>query len=280
MLTHPVSLQEYLSSLNPAETAAAKSYLLNIFRANPWLQRFYAGGLDILAANHCEFKDLEVKSGKKFNPDSKGFDPMSAVNNVRICTHIKVNGLRCGSPALRGEVFCYFHQRMYRGVRTPPTSRLHPMALIEDAEGIQASLMEVMNALVRNTIDAQRAQLLLRALHIAMRNAPRVHFHVSRDEMVREVPDYPAVTAPPKPLDNALQQAGALARKWYVRTPLGPPPPGYVPYEEEYVPDEPDPALPKRPVSMPPSSLVDLHKIDLHKNDLHKNDRHAAAHPG
>jgi hypothetical protein len=271
MLTLPNELQEYLSTLNPAEFSAANSYLSNIFRVNPWLQRFYRHGLDILAANPCKLKDLEAKSGKKFNPVSKGSNPMSrvkktsavktsAVNNVRVCTHIKVNGLRCGSPALRSEVFCYFHQRMLRGVLTPPSSRLHPLALIEDPEGIQASLMEIMNALVRNTIDPVRAQLLLRALHIAMRNAPRVHFHVSRDQMVREVPHYPAVAVPPKPLDNALEQAGALARRWYTRPVLGPPPPGYVPYEEEYVPDGPDPALPKRPVSAPPMSMTHRHQ--------------------
>ena len=63
--------------------------------------------------------------------------------NIRVCTHIKVNGVPCGSPALRGEVFCYFHQRMIRGVRTPAKSRLHPIALIENEKGIQASLMEV-----------------------------------------------------------------------------------------------------------------------------------------
>ncbi len=84
--------------------------------------------------------------------------------NVRVCTHIKVTGVRCGSPALRGEQFCYFHQRMVRGVSTPPNARLHPIALIESEEAIQASLMEVINALARNTIDLRRAQLILRGL--------------------------------------------------------------------------------------------------------------------
>jgi hypothetical protein len=132
--------------------------------------------------------------------------------NVRFCTHIKVNGARCGSPALRGEVFCYFHQRMIRGVRTPTKSRLHPIALIENEEGIQASLMEVINALVRNTIDFRRAQLILRALHIAVKNSPRVHFNIHDNEMVREVPEYPAANAAQKPPSPALTQAGALAR--------------------------------------------------------------------
>ena len=70
------------------------------------------------------------------------------------------SGVRCGSPSLRGEQFCYYHQRMHRGVRTPPQSRLHPLACIEDKESIQAALAEVINALLRNTIEMKRATLI------------------------------------------------------------------------------------------------------------------------
>src|SRR5271170_6266311 len=212
MLNLQNSLQQYFSTLSPAQLAVAKSHLLNIFRANPWLSRFCADGLQVLASNSNPINNLQLRSENFFNLNLKGSNPMPLNKNIRICTHIKVNGVPCGSPALRGEVFCYFHQRMIRGVRTPPKSRLHPIALIEDEEGIQASLMEVINALVRNTIDLRRAQLILRALHIAARNAPRVHFRVHHNEMIHEVPNYPAAPITKKPPSPALQQAGALKR--------------------------------------------------------------------
>jgi hypothetical protein len=117
---------------------------------------------------------------------------MAANQGVPICTHIKPSGHRCGSPTLRGEIFCYFHQRMIRGVRTPPKSRLHPIAILEDAKSIQASIMEIINALVRNTIDYRRAQLILRALHMAAKNARRADLCSRSDYMVQEVPEYPA----------------------------------------------------------------------------------------
>jgi hypothetical protein len=117
--------------------------------------------------------------------------------NIRVCTHVKVNGRPCGSPALHDEAFCYFHQRMFRGVATPPKSRVHSFALIENAEAIQVSIMEVLNALARNTIDFPRAQLILRALHIAVKNARNVRFDICQDDMVRAVPDFPAPPAPP-----------------------------------------------------------------------------------
>jgi hypothetical protein len=217
MLLGTNSLQQYLSSLPPAELAAAKSELINIFRANPWLTRFYLGCLEILQANSNPFNNLPAQSGNFFDPDhaptnSEGSNLMPSNTNTRVCTHIKVNGSRCGSPALRGEVFCYFHQRLFRGVRTPPQSRLHPIAVLEDEESIQSSLMEIINALVRNTIDPARAQLILRALHIATKNVRRTDFEVACYKgVVEEVPEYPAPPVAAKP-DPAVAQAGALSQ--------------------------------------------------------------------
>jgi hypothetical protein len=123
-----------------------------ILRANPLLARFYADFFRRHGANPSIIKDLETRSAIFFSPDQSTTNPtteakegsnMAVSPNTRACTHIKVNGIRCGSPSLRGEVFCYFHQRMLRGVRTPPKSRLHPIANFEDAQAIQASLMEV-----------------------------------------------------------------------------------------------------------------------------------------
>jgi hypothetical protein len=245
------SLQEYISTLTPSLQAIAKSHLLNILRTNPWLSRFYADSLDLLANNSSEINNLPTPSELFFNPDPKGTIPMSLNQNTRTCTHIKVSGTQCGSPALRGEVFCYFHQRMIRGVRTPPRSRLHPIALIEDEEGIQASLMEVINALVRNTIDFKRAQLILRALQIAARNAPRVHFRVHSGEMIREVPAYPAAPATPKPAAPAeppIVQAGALARIPRPKVvPITPPPKPSAPAAQQ------NPARPKPPAKAKPA---------------------------
>jgi hypothetical protein len=135
---------------------------------------------------------------------------MALNQNPRICTHIKVNGVRCGSPALREEVFCYFHQRMIRGVRTPAHSRIHPIALIENEASIQASLIEIINAVVRNHIDIARARVILRALHIAVRNGRHGKFN-PLGEGVTEIPQYPAAPIPAGPFSVVALQAAALA---------------------------------------------------------------------
>jgi hypothetical protein len=133
--------------------------------------------------------------------------------HVKLCSHIKVTGVRCGSPALREKEFCYFHQRMLRGIHTPPEARLHPVALIENEEAIQSSLMELINAIARNSIDLRRADLILKALHIAVKNSRRVGFDREPEEMVNEVPPYSApdktragTDAPVKPAVSAPER--------------------------------------------------------------------------
>jgi hypothetical protein len=110
--------------------------------------------------------------------------------NVRRCTHIKVTGHRCGSPALKQEYFCYFHTRMIKGVQTRVDSQITPIALIENPEAIQAAIMHMIDAVLKGTIDNKRANIVLKALHIAVRNSRNVYFHIRQDDMVREVPNY------------------------------------------------------------------------------------------
>jgi hypothetical protein len=121
--------------------------------------------------------------------------PIPTRPNVRNCTHIKVTGQRCGSPALRGEFFCYFHTRVIKGVQQRVDMQLHSMALLEDCESIQLSIMHVVDGLLKGTLDATRARLIIQALRIAARNAKNVrfddvHYRASEQPMVREVPDY------------------------------------------------------------------------------------------
>jgi hypothetical protein len=132
---------------------------------------------------------------------------------VKTCTHIKATGHPCGSPALRGEKFCYFHQRMIHGVPTPSKSRIHPMALIENEEAIQVALMETINAIVRNQIDPQRANLIIRALSIAVRNSRRVRFDRCESDMVRNLPDLEPSEAQLTNMSQEASPSGAAERR-------------------------------------------------------------------
>jgi hypothetical protein len=219
MLLREIIIEKLLATPAGTEFDIRNTLFFNILLANPVLAIFYADLFRRHGANPSIIRDLETRSGIFFTPDqptqkatlqAKGSNSMAVNPNTRVCTHIKVNGIRCGSPALRQEVFCYFHQRMIRGVRTPPKSRLHPIANFEDTHAIQLSLMETVNALVRNHIDVPRARLILRALSIAARNASKTHFDCSQADMVKEVPEYPAAPSVAGPVAIATAQAAAV----------------------------------------------------------------------
>ncbi len=215
MLLREFIFEKLLATPAGTQFDLRNTLFFKILRANPLLARFYADLFRRHGANPCLIKDLENLSANFFVPDqstktTKGSN-MAVNPNTRVCSHIKVNGVRCGSPALRKEVFCYFHQRMIRGVRTPPKSRLHPIANFESQEAIQASLMEVVNALVRNHIDVPRARLILRALAIAARHSSKVRFDCWQNDMVKEVPQYPAAPPVEGPFTLPAVQAAALA---------------------------------------------------------------------
>jgi hypothetical protein len=79
---------------------------------------------------------------------------------------------------------------MIKGVQTRVDSQIHPVALIESAEAIQAAIMHTIDAVLKGTIDNKRANIVLKALYIAVRNSRNVYFHLRQDEMVRQVPNY------------------------------------------------------------------------------------------
>ena len=100
-----------------------KSFVRKILLVSPYFQRFYADILIDRAPNSNAAKILRKNYAKILEKVNMA---VAQQNSSRTCTHIKVTGVRCDSPSLRGEPFCYFHQRMMRGVRTPPQARLHP----------------------------------------------------------------------------------------------------------------------------------------------------------
>jgi hypothetical protein len=93
---------------------------------------------------------------------------------IRRCQHIKVNGIQCGSPALRNERHCYFHDQcrvVCREINMKFTGHgIITLPTLEDPNSIQLGLAEVMRLLVNHQIDHPTASLLLRALRTAAAN--------------------------------------------------------------------------------------------------------------
>jgi hypothetical protein len=91
------------------------------------------------------------------------------------CHHLQPTGRRCGSPALRGEQFCFYHHPTRRPPsRTPRFRTPFDLPPITDAETLQITLSEIIRRLADNTLDTKRASLLLVTLQMAKANLPGV----------------------------------------------------------------------------------------------------------
>ena len=96
------------------------------------------------------------------------------------CQHIKMAGGRCGSPALRGEHYCYFHAGAYRtptvglwpeeklkaqsrtaGHRNPPSQRARVAA---EGAAIQQGLLRAVRALMEDRINFRQGKIILKTL--------------------------------------------------------------------------------------------------------------------
>src|SRR5206468_2680765 len=111
--------------------------------------------------------------------------------NIPRCRHLKVNGTQCGSPALKDHRFCFFHQQWHErklvinshnSRRVPhPTrcslgGRTISLPVLEDANAIQLSVMQIMQLQLSGQIDQKTAGLLFYGLQIASSNLKHTNF--------------------------------------------------------------------------------------------------------
>ena len=95
---------------------------------------------------------------------SLNHNPMQEAHEAPRCQHIRMNGRRCGSPALRGENYCYFHD----SVENPSGSYSLPFP--EDATSLQYGVMMVIRMLISGHVEIKRCWALLYSLQIASAN--------------------------------------------------------------------------------------------------------------
>jgi hypothetical protein len=92
---------------------------------------------------------------------------------IPLCRHIKTNRSKCKSPALRGQDFCYFHERHHRRhtVTRRPANQPIPRPIHfdppEDRDSVQIAISVVVNALALGTLDTRRASTLLYGIQLA-----------------------------------------------------------------------------------------------------------------
>jgi hypothetical protein len=101
-----------------------------------------------------------------------------------ICSHIIPSrppnpAHRCGSPALRGESFCYHHHPTRTRVRNPNerharriARQAFTLAYPTNREELQLVLRDLVSRLAANQIDSRRAGQIIYALQTVARSLP------------------------------------------------------------------------------------------------------------
>ncbi len=101
--------------------------------------------------------------------------PIPDLSRDQQCHHYQApTGQRCGSPALKGEYYCYHHHikhanRNSRRILIDPEITCMEIPPIEDRASIFIALAAVLHRLAENTIDTRRAGQMIYGLQVAMR---------------------------------------------------------------------------------------------------------------
>lgn len=103
------------------------------------------------------------------------------LQDVPRCQHIKVNGVQCGSPALRRKARCFFHERAHFERKASETKQntsrpIFGFPLLEDANSIQVAIMKTIQMLGSGELDHRSAGLMLYGLQVASANLRLVRF--------------------------------------------------------------------------------------------------------
>lgn len=154
---------------------------------------------------------------------------------IPICRHLKTNGIRCQSPALNGETFCYFHLRLHKDHPAPMTAQQiidtwhegskdamlgageDPYAIarayphqnefnfppLEDADSIQLAASMLFHAIAQGHVHLRRARILRDILRLANASSRRIIAPTDSAAVVQQVDRTPEGV--PIALDDAPQ---------------------------------------------------------------------------
>ena len=94
------------------------------------------------------------------------------------CRHIHSQGSQCGSPALRNEIFCYFHHTTRRPKAGPGKMRYldatepFELPVIEDRASALSVASQIISRIATNDLDVERASRIMYMLQVLTKFLP------------------------------------------------------------------------------------------------------------
>jgi len=116
-----------------------------------------------------------------------------------LCQHVKPDGARCGTPAIRNHKYCYHHTTVRRLVPKATVYALHspgipgepyaPLELpyLENGAAIQIGFMQLIHGAATGLIEPRRGRIILAALYGAAANLREMNKAEARGKAIQAV---------------------------------------------------------------------------------------------
>jgi len=173
---------------------------------------------------------------------------MSKIPEAPRCQHLHDTGYRCGSPALRGQSFCYNHYRHYQP-RFFAGQKGYRIPVLEECSSVELAVREILQGVNDDHLDLAKARVMLYGIQLVAPYSTR-RFYFGPKDVEIELPvamQSPTGASSPAPAPPAPSPNPPLA----LAAPPDPPPPVATPLD----PVVPTPA-PQDPVPDPASAAT------------------------
>ena len=111
-----------------------------------------------MSAEAVSEANVEVNQEVNVQPESKPI--------VTICSHIKDDGIRCGTPALHGRHFCYFHERAHYP-RGRISTRRYRAPIPDTFASLQIAMAHALQALMSGDLTPQEANSMMYGINLS-----------------------------------------------------------------------------------------------------------------
>jgi len=162
-------LNERLARLDPdyASRGGSRQALTRATRRLLPTEEICQGITDVIdTSEQLDQQVMLLEEGRKMERKARRLESLRAARQAPRCEHIKSNAQRCGSPAVEGQKFCFFHNLARSGAIEFP--------VLEDRRALQIAILRVCERLANGTIAPANAKILLEGLTMAAKNAERM----------------------------------------------------------------------------------------------------------
>jgi hypothetical protein len=103
----------------------------------------------------------------------------------KLCEHIKDDGIRCGQPALQGDIYCRFHVRVRSTVSL--ADQMYELPILETEQSVQIALQHMMRDLLSGKLSEKKAQVMMTGINTAAKLLRQQNQSTPKEALLQEI---------------------------------------------------------------------------------------------